>query len=53
MKMTPDQFDNNNNNDKVREITKDRRNASSNMARKPEPASLTFDFDNKQIDILM
>ena len=44
--MIPDQFDNNNN-DKVREITQDRRNASSNMARKQEPASLSFDFDKK------
>ena len=45
--MTPDQFDNNNNNDKVREITQDRRNASSNMGRKQEPASLSFEFEKK------
>ena len=45
--MTPDQFDNNENNGKVREITQDRRNVSSNMGGKQEPASLSFDFDNK------
>ncbi|MBQ6440210.1 MAG: transglycosylase domain-containing protein [Mogibacterium sp.] len=45
--MTSDQFDNNNNNDKVREITQDRRNASANMGRRQEPASLSFEFDNK------
>ena len=45
--MTPDQFDNNNNNDKVREITQDRRNVSSNMGKRQEPASLSFDFDNR------
>ena len=45
--MTSDQFDNNENNGKVREITQDRRNVSSNMGRKQEPASLSFDFENK------
>lgn len=45
--MTSDQFDKNNNKDSVREITQDRRNVSSNMGRKPEPASLSFDFDMK------
>jgi len=44
--MTPDQFDNKNNG-KVREITQDRRNTSANMGRKQEPASLSFEFDNK------
>ena len=45
--MTTDQFDNNNNNDKVREVTQDRRNVSSNMGKRQEPASLSFDFDNR------
>lgn len=45
--MTSDQFDNKENNGKVREITQDRRNVSSNMGGKPEPASLSFDFENK------
>ena len=45
--MTPDQFDNNTNNDKVREITQDRRNASSDTGSKQEPASLSFDFENR------
>ncbi|MBR3200228.1 MAG: transglycosylase domain-containing protein [Mogibacterium sp.] len=49
--MTPDQFDNNNNNnEKVREITQDRRNVSANMGRKQEPASLSFEFDNRPAD---
>ena len=47
--MTPDQFDNNNNG-KVREITQDRHNSSANMGRKQEPASLSFDFDNKPVE---
>ena len=47
--MTTDQFDNNNNG-KVREITQDRRNASSNMGRKQESASLYFDFDSKRAE---
>ena len=48
--MTTDQFDNNNHNDKVREVTQDRRNASSNMGRRQTPASLSFDFDNMPDD---
>ena len=44
--MTPDQFDNNNNKDKVREITQDSHNVSTNMGRKQTEASLSFDFDN-------
>ena len=44
--MTTDQFDNNNNNGKVREVTQDSRNASSNMGRKQSPASLLFEFEN-------
>ena len=47
--MTTDQFDNNNN-DKVREITQDSRNASANMGRRQGPASLSFDFDNMPDD---
>ena len=42
--MTPDQLDNNNN-DKIREVTQDRRNASANMGRRQGPASLSFVFD--------
>lgn len=45
--MAADQFDKNNNNGNVREVTQDRRNVSSNMGRKQAPASLSFDFDNK------
>ena len=45
--MTSDQFDNKENNGKVREITQDRRNASSNLSKKHGPASLSFDFENK------
>ena len=45
--MTTDQFDNNNDNRNVREITQDSRNASANMGLKQEPASLSFDFDKK------
>ena len=44
--MTADQFDNNNNNGKVREVTQDSRNTSSNMGRKQSPASLSFEFEN-------
>ncbi len=46
--MTPDQFDNknNNNNDKVREVTQDSHNVSANMGGKKTEASLSFDFDN-------
>ena len=43
--MTTDQFDNNNNNDKVREITQDSRNASANVGSRQGPASLSFDFE--------
>ena len=45
--MTPDQFDNNNNNGKVRAITQDSRNASVNKGKRQGSASLYFDFDNK------
>ena len=45
--MTSDQFDNKEYNGKVREITQDRRNASSNLSKKHGPASLSFDFENK------
>ena len=48
--MTSDQFDNKDNNGKGREITQDRRNVSSNMGKKQEPASLSFDFDNKPFE---
>ena len=43
--MTPDQFDNNNK-DKVRDITEDSHNVSANMGGKKTEASLSFDFDN-------
>ncbi|MBR3331108.1 MAG: transglycosylase domain-containing protein, partial [Mogibacterium sp.] len=45
--MTSDQFDNKENNGKVREITQDRRNDSSKTGRKQEPASLSFNFENR------
>ena len=48
--MASDQFDNKDNNGKGREITQDRRNVSSNMGKKQEPASLSFDFDNKPFE---
>ena len=44
--MSEDKFDNNNN-DNIREITKDSRNASANMGRRQQPANLSFEFDNK------
>ena len=44
--MTPDQFDKDNNG-KVREITQDCRNNTVTIGRKREPASLSFEFDNK------
>ena len=43
--MTTDQFDNKNK-DKVREVTQDRLNASANMGRKQNQASLSFEFEN-------
>ena len=47
IRMTPDQFDNNkNNNGNEREITRDRRNDSAEKGRRPERASLSFTFDN-------
>ena len=45
--MATDNFNNNNDNNKERRVMQDSRNASSNMARRPEPASLDFSFDNK------
>ena len=44
--MSEDKFDNNNN-DNIRQITKDSRNTSANMGRRQQPASLSFDFDNR------
>lgn len=41
--MSTDKFDNNN--DNIRQITKDSRNASANKGRRQEPASLSFDFE--------
>ena len=47
IRMSQDQFDKKNNDGKGREITQDRRNASANMGKRQEPASLSFDFDRK------
>ena len=44
--MATDNFNNNNDN-KERRVMQDSRNASANMGRRPEPASLDFSFDNK------
>ena len=44
--MATNDFDNNTNN-KARQVTSDSRNASANMPRRHEQASLSFDFENK------
>lgn len=45
--MTPDQFDNKENNGKVREITQDSRNTLAYTGSLQVPASLSFDFEKK------
>ena len=44
--MTPDQFDKNKN-EKVRKVTQDSRNTIADVGKIQEPASLSFEFDNK------
>lgn len=43
--MSTDKFDNNN--DNIRQITKDSRNASANKGKRKDPASLSFEFENR------